>query len=105
MMFEVQDLAVASPATVSRCGMVYLEPSILGLSPFVRCWLKYLPATVAPYKEQFRILFHNFMEPCMKFLRKNLKEYVPSSDGSLTFSLLKTIESFFLPFIPREVGA
>ena len=39
IMFKVWDLTVTSPATVCRCGMVYLEPSILGLSPFVHCWL------------------------------------------------------------------
>lgn len=62
MMFEVQDLAVASPATVSRCGMVYLEPSILGLMPFVECWLRRLPDLFKPYEERFKALFVGFLE-------------------------------------------
>ncbi|RNF10287.1 1-beta dynein [Trypanosoma rangeli] len=40
MLFEVQDLSQASPATVSRCGMVYFNVEDLGWQPFVKTWLK-----------------------------------------------------------------
>jgi len=62
MMFEVQDLSVASPATVSRCGMVYLEPSYIGIQPFVECWLRKLPPPIEPYHDKLVELFDAFLE-------------------------------------------
>ncbi|XP_072576883.1 dynein axonemal heavy chain 1 isoform X1 [Vulpes vulpes] len=102
MMFEVQDLAVASPATVSRCGMVYLEPSLLGLMPFVECWLRRLPAFFKPHEEKFKALFVGFLEGSITFVRHSVKEVIASTNSNLTMSLLKLLDCFFKPFLPKE---
>ncbi|XP_076826201.1 dynein axonemal heavy chain 1-like isoform X3 [Clavelina lepadiformis] len=102
MMFEVADLAVASPATVSRCGMVYLEPGYIGLAPFVYCWLKRVPDAIFPYIDKLQSLFDRFLESSVQFMRKNMKEIVSSVNANLTFSLLNFLDCFFAPLIPKE---
>jgi dynein heavy chain len=105
MMFEVADLSVASPATVSRCGMVYLEPSILGIKPFVECWVKKLPDPIFSHRDKINSLFEAFLEPAIDFIRKHAKEIIPTMDSNLTFSLLKLMDCFFAPYRPRDVSS
>lgn len=40
MVFEVENLNNASPATVSRCGIVYVSESDLNWEALIDAWLK-----------------------------------------------------------------
>lgn len=37
-MFEVEDLNHASPATVSRCGMIYFAEDVIGIKALYESW-------------------------------------------------------------------
>lgn len=39
-------VAYASPATVSRCGMLYIDPNELKWMPYVQTWIKGLGTKV-----------------------------------------------------------
>ena len=73
MIFEVADLAVASPATVSRCGMVYLEPHQLGWEPLRDSWVNTIPV-----KDRLNARVVDLMDwllpPTLTFVRKELKQ-------------------------------
>ncbi|KAK9829119.1 hypothetical protein WJX72_004004 [[Myrmecia] bisecta] len=105
MIFEVQDLAVASPATVSRCGMVYVEPSQIGWRPLRDSWMAAkLPASfTADHRAKIHALFEWLVDPCMAFVRRNCREVVATADINLPQSLMNTFWSLLDEF--RGVGA
>nr|Q923J6.2 RecName: Full=Dynein axonemal heavy chain 12; AltName: Full=Bm259 [Rattus norvegicus] len=75
LIFETMDLSQASPATVSRCGMIYLEPSQLGWEPIVASWLNSLkePLNELEHQNLLKELFNWLVQPSLEFRRKKCK--------------------------------
>jgi dynein heavy chain len=94
LIFEVEDLAVASPATVSRCGMVYVQPDLLGWRPVVQSWLTALPSGITPAcKAQLLALFDWLIPPCLRVAMKQTKAVLPMVDINLVCSCMKLLDS------------
>uniref|UniRef100_A0A3B5MFT0 Dynein heavy chain hydrolytic ATP-binding dynein motor region domain-containing protein n=1 Tax=Xiphophorus couchianus TaxID=32473 RepID=A0A3B5MFT0_9TELE len=55
LLFEVGDLQYASPATVSRCGMVFVDPKNLRYTPYWQRWVASRPEKV------FRMIYSVFI--------------------------------------------
>ncbi|XP_043269180.1 dynein axonemal heavy chain 1-like [Venturia canescens] len=102
MMFEVADLRVASPATVSRCGMVYLEPEGLGLQPLINCWLDSIPESMREYAETIGSLTYQLIPDGINLLRKNLREIVSTVDVSMVKAYINLMNFRILPMSGRD---
>ena len=70
MCFANRD-AVLCFSQVSRCGMIYMEPSSLGWRPLVVSWLHEMPATLTDtHKSIVNELFERFVDSCLLLVRK-----------------------------------
>ncbi|XP_054256854.1 dynein axonemal heavy chain 3 [Macrosteles quadrilineatus] len=90
MIFEPADLEQASPATVSRCGMIYLEPKTLGWRPLMDSYSAILLQKILP--EQYELLEElvDWLVPsCLTFIHQNCKLFIETSDLHLFHSFTR----------------
>jgi len=109
LLFEVYDLQYASPATISRCGMVYVDPKDLGYEPYFYKWKKkydkkkdeeaannakkkdadYEERTWEPFVQNLEDLYARYVRPTIDFVYegKNEEEQI---EAPLNFLIPRT---------------
>jgi hypothetical protein len=92
MMFEAEDLEEASPATVSRVGMVYLDAKRLGNAPLVTSFLRrsrYTPEMV----DHIQHLCDWLLPPLLFWVEKSCTFSLNISDLQFAVSILRLFDA------------
>uniref|UniRef100_A0A8C2TFR5 Dynein axonemal heavy chain 8 n=1 Tax=Coturnix japonica TaxID=93934 RepID=A0A8C2TFR5_COTJA len=69
LLFEVHNIENASPATVSRMGMVFISSSALSWRPILQAWLK---TRSVQESEVLQSLYDRIFEPAYTYMKLNL---------------------------------
>jgi len=81
MVFEINSLKNATPATVSRAGILYINETDVGWRPFVDSWLlKRDEEGFDPSGQEKTFLpglFEKYIDACNEMVRKGFKECLP----------------------------
>lgn len=95
IMFEVEDLKEASPATISRCGMVLLEPHELGhnvlITSFINDIKSFIDEKICANVEK---IMHYLSDITVDFIYANCKFPVPTGPNFVVDNMLKVFDTF-----------
>uniref|UniRef100_A0A8C9W079 Dynein axonemal heavy chain 17 n=1 Tax=Scleropages formosus TaxID=113540 RepID=A0A8C9W079_SCLFO len=95
LVFEISHLRTATPATVSRAGILYINPADLGWNPPVSSWID--KREVQSEKANLTILFEKYLPPCLDSLRTRFKKIIPIPEQSMVQMLCHLLDCLLTP--------
>lgn len=96
MLFEIRDLKFATPATVSRAGILYIsDDSGHQWKSYYISWLE-ITFQDETMKENLKRLFERYVGPTLEHIRKHCKFVVPITFISMVISFCKCLNSLLL---------
>ncbi|XP_054565087.1 dynein axonemal heavy chain 9 [Eptesicus fuscus] len=90
LLFEISHLRTATPATVSRAGILYINPADLGWSPPVSSWID--KREIQTERANLTILFDKYLPTCLDTLRTRFKRIIPIPEQSMVQTLCHLLE-------------
>ncbi|KAM5310557.1 dynein axonemal heavy chain 9 isoform 2-T2 [Glossophaga mutica] len=90
LLFEISHLCTATPATVSRAGILYINPADLGWSPPVSSWID--RRETQSERANLAILFDKYLPVCLDTLRTRFKRIIPLPEQSMVQTLCHLLE-------------
>nr|XP_060500991.1 dynein axonemal heavy chain 9-like [Panthera onca] len=90
LLFEISHLRTATPATVSRAGILYINPTDLGWNPPVSSWID--RREVQTERANLTILFDKYLPTCLDTLRTRFKKTIPIPEQSMVQMLCYLLE-------------
>ncbi|EHH58389.1 hypothetical protein EGM_08227 [Macaca fascicularis] len=106
LLFEISHLRTATPATVSRAGILYINPADLGWNPVVSSWIE--RRKVQSEKANLMILFDKYLPTCLDKLRFGFKKITPVPEITVIQMILYLLECLLTektvpPDSPKEL--
>nr|P39057.1 RecName: Full=Dynein beta chain, ciliary [Heliocidaris crassispina]BAA00827.1 dynein beta-heavy chain [Heliocidaris crassispina] len=95
LLFEISHLKTATPATVSRAGILYINPSDLGWNPIVTSWID--TREVQSERANLTILFDKYLPTLLDTLRIRFKKIIPIPEQSMVQMLCYLLECLLTP--------
>ncbi|XP_018092353.2 dynein heavy chain 11, axonemal-like [Xenopus laevis] len=95
LLFEISHLRAATPATVSRAGILYVNTQDLGWSPYVTSWIE--THKTQSEKANLTILFDKYVPYCLEQVRCNLKTITPIPENSMVQTLCSLLDCLLTP--------
>ncbi|KAJ3158178.1 hypothetical protein HDU86_003133 [Geranomyces michiganensis] len=95
LIFEIGDLKYATPATVSRAGILYLNTTDLGWNPFVQSWLD--KREDASEKSNLSVLFDRYVNVCLDACRSGRFKQANVEEFSMVVTLCNILEGLLTP--------
>ncbi|KAM7123899.1 LOW QUALITY PROTEIN: dynein axonemal heavy chain 11 [Ciconia maguari] len=90
LLFEVHHLRAATPATVSRAGILYLNTQYMGWHPYVASWIE--TWRYQSEKVNLTVLFDKYVPPYLEQLRTRFKTLTPIPENSMVQTLCSLLD-------------